>query len=275
MNSGLKSPQSPWRDVFASAWTQRWPLCSCPPDWTRRSLFWAIWDYLFSLSRQWSSRSCLLEGETKHHLHPERRWDCARGDPVTLPSVLPCPLQCCWEGTMSPSPVLTLKNCWCCVTACIHPHQPAQSLLPPKCIILTCSDAAFQGKGTQFLQAAGNCSAVKPAGRSGGKARLPAGCWSGPSCSPWQSQHQTLPPARETPGNLHLPPAAATSPELPASCHAAWLLFASSRGVPGKRMRSGLFLFSPRPFIYSPLLRTSSSSSVRPGNSDSRIRETL
>lgn len=100
---------------------------------------------------------------------------------------------------MSPSPAPALKNCWCCVTACIHLHQPARSLLPPKCIVLTCSDAAFQGKRTQFLQAAGNCSAVKPAGRSGDKARLPAGCWPGPSCSPWQCQHQTLPPACRDP----------------------------------------------------------------------------
>lgn len=122
-----------------------------------------------------------------------------QGGTVTLPSVLPCPLQRCCRGTMSPRSVPTLKNSWCCVTACIHLHQPAPSLLPPKCIILTCSDADFQGKGIQFLQAAGNCSAVKPACRSGDKARLPAGCWPGPSCSPWQSQHQTLPLARRDP----------------------------------------------------------------------------
>lgn len=108
---------------------------------------------------------------------------------------------------MSPSPVHALKNSWCC--ACIHLHQSALSLLPPKCIIVTCSDAAFQGKGVQFLQAAGNCSAVKPAGKSGDKARLPAGCWPGPCCSPWQSQHQTLPPARRDPRKPA--PAAGTS----------------------------------------------------------------
>lgn len=51
----------------------------------------------------------------------------------------------------------------------------------------------------QFLQAAGNCSAVEPAGRSGDKAGLPAGCWSGPCCSPLQSQHQTLPPTCRDP----------------------------------------------------------------------------
>lgn len=103
------------------------PPCSWSPDWTRRSLFCAIWDHLLSLCRQQNSRSFLLEGETKHHPHPGRRWECARGDPVTLPSVLPCPLQRCWEGTAPPSPILPLKLLVLC--HCLHP-PPSVSTEP-------------------------------------------------------------------------------------------------------------------------------------------------
>lgn len=146
------------------------------------------------------------EGQPGRPWEEVGKFECARSDPITLPVVLPCPPQPCWEGTMPLAALLPFALALKAPGAASLPASisisPVLSSLPgqrevalpaPPTALLIAPCSTLLSEAKTFLQAAGNCSAVKLAVGNGDKGRLSARRWPDLHGSAWQSQCQTSP----------------------------------------------------------------------------------